>query len=126
MQYLSATNQRRGVSLAEVMISSMLVGVVLVGALNVTGSAVKTRRLNADRDDGPQLAVELLAEVMSKSYEEPDGPTGLLGLDSTEASPRENFDDIDDLRRRNRVIAEIGGDHINGHAHDVIAGYFFR
>lgn len=87
---------RRGISLLEVTISALLVGFVIVGAMNLVGGALKTRQINAERLDGPTLAVELWAEIMSKSYEDPEEPGGGLGTDTGEAAPRQNFDDVDD------------------------------
>jgi len=83
----------------EVVVASLLSGVVIVGALNVMGGAIKTRTVMATFSEGPLLANELLAEVMSQSYEDPESPgTGVLfgvGVESGESS-RSTFDDVDD------------------------------
>jgi len=85
-----------GVTLTEVVVSSMLIGMVLVGAMNVVGGALKTRRVAVAQLDGPRLADELLAEILSQPYEDPEEPDGSRGLNTGEAAPRANFDDVDD------------------------------
>ncbi len=97
MRTPSTVSQRRGFSLAEVLISSMLVGVVLVGALQVLGGAIQTRKRTAAQLDGPRLAMELWSEIMSKPYEDPELPEGTLGPEAGETSSRLNFDDVDDF-----------------------------
>jgi len=83
----------------EVVVATLLSGVVVVGALNVMGGAIKTRSVIATYSQGPMLANELLAEVMSQSYEDPEAPgTGELvgyGREPGETT-RDTFDDVDD------------------------------
>jgi len=90
---------RHGSSMIEVVVASLLTGVVVVGALNVMGGAIKTRTAIATSSEGPLLANELLAEVMSQLYEDPEAPgTGSVfgvGTESGETS-RSTFDDVDD------------------------------
>ena len=88
---------RRGLSQVEVVISALLIGVVLVGAMKVVGGSLKTRQTAVAQLDGPMLADELLAEIMAKPYEDPELPGGAVGLDSGESAPRVNFDDVDDF-----------------------------
>ena len=82
--------------MVEVVVATLLTGVVVVGALNVMGGAIKTRHSTLVHLDGPMLANELLAEVLGKPYEDPDTPGGSIGLDSGEVSTRSTFDDVDD------------------------------
>jgi len=93
-----------GSSMIEVVIATLLSGVVIVGALNVMGGAIKTRTVLATYSEGPLLANELLAEVMSQSYEDPEAPgTGELfgvGRESGETT-RSTFDDVDDYLNYN-------------------------
>ncbi len=90
---------RHGSTMIEVVIATLLSGVVIVGALNVMGGATKTRVVIATSMEGPALANELLAEIMSQSYEDPEAPgTGGffgVGKESGETS-RSTFDDVDD------------------------------
>ena len=84
----------------EVVIALLLSGVVIVGSLDVMGGAVKTRVASATYVEGPRLATELLAEVVSRSYEDPEAPgTGVfwgIGLEPGEPATRSTFDDVDD------------------------------
>jgi type II secretory pathway pseudopilin PulG len=91
---------RRAMTLAEVVISTMLVGVVLVSALASVGAATKSWLATADQADGGTLARQLLTEITALNYEDPN-QTPTYGLESGEAtSPatRANFDDLDDYK----------------------------
>ncbi len=85
--------------MVEVVVATLLSGIVIIGSLEVMGGAIKTRTASSQYALGPMLASELLAEVMSKSYEDPEAPgTGSLfgvGKESGE-SARSTFDDVDD------------------------------
>lgn len=91
-------NTRLGLSLAEVVVASVLVGTVVVGALNMLGAAVQTKRARADLMVGAWLADQLLAEIKAQEYLEPDDPgLGLIGRNGGESSSdRSNWDDVDD------------------------------
>ena len=109
--------RRRGISLPEVVISALIVGLVIVGAMNLLGGAVKTRQINAARLDGPTLALELWAEIMSKPYEDPEEPGGGLGTNTGETAPRMNFDDVDDYTGWSRSPPQdSGGVAMSGYA----------
>jgi hypothetical protein len=88
---------RRGGGIAEVLICTFLVGVMTVAALNAIGMVFRTRRMNSDRLTGPGLAQDLVAEILSMSYEDPQNPGGAIGVNVGEsAANRTTFDDIDD------------------------------
>lgn len=91
-------NARRGLSLAEVVVASVLVGTVVVGSLNMLGASVQTKRVGADLVVGAWLADQLLAEIKAQEYIEPDDPgLGLIGRNGGESSgDRSNWDDVDD------------------------------
>lgn len=91
-----AMNRRHAFSLVEVMISTLLVGVLLVAALRGVGSVVRHRDRFNNRTRALVLANDLLSEILEKSYEDEDSPEG-LGVESDEDSTiRLTFDDIDD------------------------------
>ena len=96
---LRCSLRRAGSSMVEVVVATLISGVVIVGALEVMGGATKTRRAAASTTAGPLLANELLAEIMGQAYEDPEAPgTGELlgvGRESGETT-RNTFDDIDD------------------------------
>ncbi|MCP4246850.1 MAG: hypothetical protein GY778_07355 [bacterium] len=98
MQPALTKHHRRGLSLTEVVVSSFIVGVVLVGAMNVLGGAVRTNRVAATKLAGPALAQQLMTEVLGARFEDPD-ETPLFGHEPAEdQSPtqRPDFDDVDD------------------------------
>jgi hypothetical protein len=61
-----------GLGLVEVICSTLIVGIMLVASLETVGAVFRTQRLNADRLAGPNLAMELMTEVLSMAYEDPD------------------------------------------------------
>ncbi len=90
---------RRGLALAEVAISSFLVGVLLVASLRTVESSLVTWQGAAETADGHALAKDLLDEVLSQAYEEPvDTPVfgPEPGEDSETGADRSMFDDIDE------------------------------
>lgn len=92
-------NQRRAFSFAEVLVSTILVGLILVAALQAAGAAVRAFSKTANSQKAVLLAEELLAEIIQQDYIEPtDSP--LFGSEGLEASastgPRTLWDDVDD------------------------------
>ncbi len=95
--YHSRKNNRKGLSLVEVVVSSLLVGTVVVGSLSMLGASVRTQTSANNLIVGPLLADMLLAEIMSMPYEDPEEAGGSLGTDTGESeSNRIDFDDVDD------------------------------
>lgn len=90
---------RNGLSLIEVVVSSMLVGLILVGALRCVGAVVRGRTITADEARARALAQQLMTEILNDDYV--DG--GLLPLFGPELGeplvsfgPRSGFNDVDD------------------------------
>lgn len=90
-------NPRRGISLIEVAVSTLIVGVLAVAAVGTVGGAQLSRKQNAERTRGGHLALDLMAEVQERPYQDPTDD-GLLGLDLDEILnlDRRALDDIDD------------------------------
>ena len=89
---------RSGITLPEVVMSTIMVGVVLVAALDTVGAALRTSRSSVTRSEARRLAEELLEEVLALPYADPQGDA-VLGIEAGETDPAENrlgFDDIDD------------------------------
>jgi len=83
--------------MVEVLACALIVGLMIVAALNSVGIAFRTRKLNAERLIGPGMAQELMAEILAMPYSDPDETTNSIGLDSGESSAtRATFDDVDD------------------------------
>ena len=85
------SDQRNGITLAEVVVSTLLVGFVLVAAMKTVGSVQISNNSAVDVQIGPALAHDLISEVP----EEPDGPIGTETGEST--LTRTDFDDVDDF-----------------------------
>ncbi|TWU29467.1 type IV pilus modification PilV family protein [Bythopirellula polymerisocia] len=95
---------RHGISLLEVAISSLLVGVTLVASLQTVGAVYRTQRLNASRLTGSSLAMELMTEILAMPYEDPDINSLTLGRESGESAVnRLDFDDVDDYKNLNSL-----------------------
>ena len=88
--------KRTGFSLVEVLISTLLVGVLLVSALRSVGAVVRHRNAFDERTQAFALANGLISEILEKSYEDPESPGG-IGIESGEdLTQRNTFDDVDD------------------------------
>lgn len=89
-------HRRRGFSLAETMVSILIVSVLIGAALNTVGAATVSRKSLGDRGKGELLAHDLMTEILQQNYEEPD-ETPTFGQESSESGgSREFFDDVDD------------------------------
>ena len=94
----SPRTRTRGFTLAESAISLVIVSVMMCGALTAVATAARGGRLEADRQRGLQLAEQLMAEILSKGYSEPDSTVATLGPLPAEAiGNRSLFDDVDDF-----------------------------
>lgn len=89
-------SRRAGVSLLEVVLATLLVGIVLVSSLSAVNGILKSRIVLSEDGTAEQLAQQLLAEIVEQPYEDPDG-SFLFGVELLEGSfTRANFDDVDD------------------------------
>jgi hypothetical protein len=81
----------------EVVISTLIVGLLLVAALRTVGSAMASRLRNSHEGRGFVLAHDLMSEILGRSYEEPDDNPMFGPEPGEEASgTRAQFDDVDD------------------------------
>ncbi|MCG3180432.1 MAG: hypothetical protein BIFFINMI_02793 [Phycisphaerae bacterium] len=90
------TRRRPGkaLTLVETMFSVLIMGTVIVMAMNSFGSLVKSRATTNAALQATSLAEQLLSEIVQNAYADPTSPgsTGREGSESTRAS----FDDVDD------------------------------
>jgi type II secretory pathway pseudopilin PulG len=85
-----------GMTLVEVVISTIVVALLFVAALRAVSSSKLTQVRTTDRARAHQLAMDLLAEVLTCAYQDPDG-LALFGPESDEdITSRGAFDDLDD------------------------------
>lgn len=90
----SGRRNRRGFSLIEVAISSLLVGSILVAAMSTTGAVLRFRSSTSDVARAALLAADLLAEIHDQPYADPN-QTPVLGRETGETT-RLQLDDADD------------------------------
>lgn len=108
---------RAGLTMAEVVVSTLLVGLVLVTSMKTVGGVIRTWQATEQQHDGISLASDMMAEVMQARYFEPDAVegsggggllSGILGLlggsggpvygvdDGESSTVRTDWDDTDD------------------------------
>lgn len=95
----TASSHRAGSTLVEVVVSTLLVGVVLAAAFDTLGGATRTYRAAASRADGGAIADALLAEIAAQAYREPNSTSNTLGPGATgesQSPDRLTLDDVDD------------------------------
>ncbi|MEZ6190757.1 MAG: type II secretion system protein [Phycisphaerales bacterium] len=85
-----------GFTLIESVMSMLIVGLMLVAALNTIGASHLAQRKGTEQHVGPLLAQELMAEILSQDYQEPED-TVVFGRETGENSgSRATWDDVDD------------------------------
>jgi type II secretory pathway pseudopilin PulG len=84
-----------GFTLIEAVMSILIVGLMLVAALNTVGASKVSRVRNAEQSLGPMLAQELMTEILNQNYMEPAG-TLAFGLEGEDPTVRTDWDDVDD------------------------------
>jgi MSHA pilin protein MshD len=88
---------RRAFSLIEVVISTAIVGMLMVAALKAQSELTRSRQKFGDRGQALLMAQDLMAEILATNYKElVETPT--FGPEPTETGgTRANFDDVDDF-----------------------------
>jgi Tfp pilus assembly protein PilV len=87
-----------GFTLIEAVISTVIVSVMFVAALNTVGAARIAEHKAALVGRGRTLAESLMAEILLQSYQEP-GSTYVFGREAGESdTSRAAYDDVDDYR----------------------------
>ena len=85
-----------GFSLAEAVVSVLIVGGLLVASLNALGAARIGQYKLLEQNRGPLLAQALMSEILQQPYQDAQSPGG-FGLEAGEGSTgRADFDDVDD------------------------------
>jgi MSHA pilin protein MshD len=92
---------RRALTLLEVVVATLIVGVMAVVALNALGAVTRSSQSFGNRAVALGLAEDLMAEIMQVAYSDPDQDP-VFGREASEsASPRTQFDDVDDYQNWN-------------------------
>jgi len=83
-------------TIVEAMISTIIVGVMFVAAMNTVGASRLTQHKASLVCRSQLLAESLMSEILRQSYKDPDG-TPVFGREANEsATPRTSWDDVDD------------------------------
>ncbi len=91
-------NSPRAFTIVEAMLSTIIVAVMFVAALNTVGASRLTQHRTALASRGQLLAQSLLSEILRQSYQEPTD-TPAFGRETGElATSRANYDDVDDYQ----------------------------
>jgi MSHA pilin protein MshD len=86
----------RGLTLIEVVVSTMIVGVMMVAVLNALGGATASSESAGNRAVALGLADDLMAEILKAKYVDP-GTSPVFGPESGESgTSRAAFNDVDD------------------------------
>lgn len=91
--------RRSAFTLVEAVVCTAVVGLLLVAALSTSAAARTTEYRMANRERGMLLARQLLAEMLTQPYSDPEEGTAGFGAESGESDgTRRQFDDFDDYR----------------------------
>ncbi len=90
------TEERGAFTLVEVAVSLLIVGIMLVAALNTVGASRLSQHRITHYSRGQLLAESLMAEILQQDYWDPND-TRVFGAESGESTTtRADFDDVDD------------------------------
>lgn len=88
--------QRNGYTMIEVAMSTFVMAVLLIAAMNVAGSSIKSQHDNSTNSRSNLIAKSLMSEIVNRPFEDLNQTPG-FGLESGESSSnRSAFDDVDD------------------------------
>ena len=93
---VAARTRRHGITLIEVSISTLLVGLIVVSSLRCLAMSVQTSGAAVNRTLANLLAEDLMEEILEQDYSDPDD-TPIFGVENREQqSVRSDWDDVDD------------------------------
>lgn len=84
-----------GWSLVEVVVASLIAGIMLVGAMLTLSAALRSALAASRSAQAAALAKELMEEILQASYRDPDG-NPIWGIEEPSGTNRSMFDDVDD------------------------------
>ncbi len=87
---------RLGITLVEVTISTLLVGILVIASLQSVANVGKTWTITNQRVDGQGLAQELIQEIVTQFYTDPTDPSATTWGPEAGETNRATFNDIDD------------------------------
>ena len=90
------TRRQRGLSMVEVVVSILIVGVMAAAAMRTIGAARMAQYRVGVRSHGQMLAQDLMSEVLAQAYAESSGSTSFGRESGESATSRAKYDDVDD------------------------------
>ena len=109
--------RRRGFTLVETSISTLIVAVVLVASMRTVVGVTRHRSVHHGATTANLLAEALLTEVLEKEYKEPTA-TPIFGAEAGETA-RSLFDDVDDYHG----WTETPPKHVDGTSMSALSGW---
>lgn len=110
-------SRTRAFTLMEVTVATVIVGFVLVAALNTLARTRQGEAVMSDRGRAALLAEAMLSEIVRLPYDDPDGATLILGPEPGESgATRVGFDDVDDYNGWAAAPSLLNGTAISGYA----------
>jgi len=107
------TNTRRGLTMAETIVSTLLVGMVLVGTIQLVGPVVRSGTVMSDKLVATNLARELSEEISIKYFTTPDNDD--LEFIGDESEDRDKYDDIDDYNGLSNSPPQLSDETVMTH-----------
>lgn len=87
---------RRGLSLVEAAVATVIVGIMLVSALATFDATIRVRNITTSRNKAAALASMLMSEILSRRYEEPVDEVQFGRETGESQTARGDWDDVDD------------------------------
>ena len=92
----SSKASRSGLTLVEVSISTLIVGLLMIASLQSVANIGRTWTTTNQLVDGQGLAQELIREILAQGYSDPTDPNATTWGPEASESTRATFNDIDD------------------------------
>lgn len=94
--HVVARPRRAAFTLAETVMSLVVVSVMFVAALSTVGASKLSQQKASLSSRGQLLAEMLMSEILLQNYKDP-GPSPVFGIEPSESTTtRADFDDVDD------------------------------
>ncbi len=97
------TPTRPGITLAETVVATLLIAMVMVSTLQIVGPIARSTTVHADRLIAADLASEMIEEIATKPFVDPNTASiDDIGFDKDDVfTKRSEYDDIDDYNAWN-------------------------
>lgn len=116
---VSVLRRRRGFTIAETALATLIVGMLVVGSLKSLSASFQTHKYSENRVRALFLAEQLLIELSCLSWTDPNNPASAntIGKDTGDTATvtrRDQLDDMDDFHNWSERPATRGGVALTG------------